>query len=372
MISFTTNNGYLDGIVRGYRGALLATSQYTNLSHCETLDDFCVQLATTDYGESNHGSVSNNSELSIKVRIQNKFVHQFRYLKENAARGSTLFELLERIQHGYMIDNAILLLTGTSDKSLPKDNHNDEEHYLEHQDKDHENLKLQREEELISQCHPLGLFDALPALTVVSQAADDNWAQFSILQDSPIGHYLPTSVSRLQNFELLRGQMWRLYLEDFHKWSRNHLDTVSGELMCNLLENEADRRILSIAVNSLSAHGLSKEDRFELFPRLGMIYEQGIAYRLARADDLSAVKSLIDQHPILSLRFPLEASSSLEQRIALEEVHDCKLMFEFPNNHAVFYAWSRLKEQEGRNLVWIGECIAQKRKESVNDYIPIW
>jgi V-type H+-transporting ATPase subunit d len=38
MISFNADNGYLDGIVRGYKSALLTNIQYLNLIQCENLE----------------------------------------------------------------------------------------------------------------------------------------------------------------------------------------------------------------------------------------------------------------------------------------------------------------------------------------------
>lgn len=40
---FNVNNGYLEGIVRGYRNGLLTNSNYSNMTQCETIDgQFCL------------------------------------------------------------------------------------------------------------------------------------------------------------------------------------------------------------------------------------------------------------------------------------------------------------------------------------------
>ena len=120
--------------------------------------DLKLHLASTDYGNFLQNEPSPLATTTIAEKCTEKMVEEFKYLRAHAVEPLATF--LDYITYSYMIDNVILLITGTLHE---RDTH-----------------------ELIDKCHPLGLFEAMATLCLASNTQE---LFNSVLVDTPLGQF---------------------------------------------------------------------------------------------------------------------------------------------------------------------------------------
>ncbi|KAH3900021.1 probable V-type proton ATPase subunit d [Saccharomycodes ludwigii] len=363
---FNIDNGYLEGVIRGYRNGLLTSHQYLNLTQCDTLDDLKLQLSSTDYGNflSNVSSEQLTTS-SIQENTSARLYNEFNYIRDNSSGITKKF--MDYMTYAYMIDNVALMITGT----------------IHNRDK----------AEMLNRCHPLGWFDTLPTLSV---ATDLESLYQMVLVDTPLSPYFRDcfgdSYQELDdmNIEIIKNKLYKQYLQDFYHFVSTELENPTKENMQEILNFEADRRTINIVLNSLEhPEVLDLDLKKQLIPEMGKLYPIGQQQLLVANDlDFESIKNIIES-TVYEYRGIFEtngsssaadsdignnasSSSNLEDHFYQLELDLCKDCFTQQFTLSTIWAWMKSKEQEVRNITWISECIAQNQREKINNYISVY
>ncbi|KAF0987360.1 hypothetical protein HZS_6397, partial [Henneguya salminicola] len=226
---FNSNFGYLEGLVRGLKSFMLTKHDYDNMVLCETLDDIKLNLMTGDYINYVSNIPSPVMVSMLEEKLKEKLVKEFFYFRNNSVEPLSTF--LDYIRYNYMIDNICLLISGMVHQRPPS--------------------------ELLPRCHPLGIFDQISTISIVSTPSQ---LYQDILVDTPLGtSFLGIkakffeSCDSQEQFDEMHSFLTvkpQVYLESFYELCKS-IGGITFEVMEPIIQFESDHRCFSISINSI-------------------------------------------------------------------------------------------------------------------------
>lgn len=367
LLSYNIEHGYLEAICRGFRSAFMKSNEYRQLCQCENLDDVKLTLADTDYCQ----SLTNIGKLTPEIiykRCEDKFIQEFTYIQSQAL--GPLATFLDFITYEDLITNISFIITSLIRGADP--------------------------ETLLNRCLPLGRSPHLRSImTFENVDSGDALLELyrTVLVDTPVAPYFEKffnselksdqpnrEIQRVYNeveIDIITNMLQKLWLEDFYAYCQS-LGGDTWTIMKELLDFEADRRAISITINSFgtSLNDPSNRDseRKALYCSFGQLYPEATMFSFSKVGDINQLATALEPYKIISdlWRQSQEGGKSFTDLLYQHEVNLMLQAFDGQSHFACFYAWVKLKKQELRNIKWILSCINQKRdQKDLNRWIKI-
>lgn len=349
--------GYLEALMRGFRSGFLTEFEYNQLCLCESLDDVRLTLSDTDYKLVLQSLPPSPTTEIIFEKCRSKTIQEFSHIQRQAA--GPLASFIEFITYEYLIQSIQFVITGL--------------------------IKGSRPEQLLAKCHPLGRSAHLRSMLAFDNfEGGDGLVELyrTVLIDTPVAPYFERyftgefkgggSGSELarhydeREIDIITNMLQKMWLEDFYGFCQE-LGGDTWLAMKELLEFEADRRAINITISSF---GTTLNDpvnrdskRQELYCNFGKLYPEATMGKFNKVSDMQTLALELTPYKGYSelWKQAQEGNRSFTDMLYQREVELCIRAFEGQSHVAIFYAYTKLKQQEERNLKWILSCISQKR-----------
>lgn len=354
LMTFNASYGYLEGMLRGFRSGFLTELEYRQLCQSTSLEDVKLTLGDTDFGAAVSklgGQVTPDGVVDV---CWQKHVTEMRFLREQAT--GQLGTFLNMMTYEALISNVCFLMSSIVRGSDTRG--------------------------LLAKCDPIGDFPRLRSVLTFENSADGLVELYrTVLVDTPVApyfseyfdselrsdepfHELQAAYSEVE-LDIITNMVTKLWLEDMYRYCSS-LGGETAVAMRALLEFEADKRALSITINSF---GTALNDQFSrdserraLYCNFGTLYPEGVE-SFSKVGDMAQLASALEPYSTyrrLWNRAQSDGTSFLDALYGYE-VYINRLAFLGQSHFAAFWAFHRLKLQERRNIHWIVSCVFEQR-----------
>jgi len=356
LMTFNFEYGFLEAVLRGLKSGFLKESEYRQLTQCENLEDVKLSLGDTDYANVLQNQIKLSPDI-IATKCRDKFVAEFMFLRSSAVGQLSTF--LEFITFEYLIKSISLIISSV--------------------------IKGANVEDLFTKCHPLGKSSHLKAILTFDNFENaDGLVELyrTVLVDTPVAAYFEKyfnteikgdqpgrEIQKVYNeveIDIIDNMIQKLWLEDFYAYTQT-LGGTTALMMRELLEFEADRRAISITLNSFHSNlndaANRASERRSLYCNFGKLYPDATMHKFSHVSNPGELAKALMPYKVYN-DFVARSDPdlrSLPDDLFQYEVHLNRLAFDSQSHFAAFYAFTKLKQQEERNLRHILNCIDQKR-----------
>jgi len=375
MLFFNVDEGYSESLVRGLKKSFLDEEDYNALKNASNIMDFKTALEATDYEEVLQQEPSPIPVPRLQTLLKQKLADDMQYIQAQAS--SPLYDFIDLMRHGYMIENTVYIIEGIKSKV--------------------------DFEMLLKRADPLGEF---PGMRTIKAAESENYANVyqTVLIDLPVGKYFHIFLEDIlagsgnkdinaidtimKDFtqEKVKNLLKKIWLTEMYKFCTTQFEGPSREMMEELLQFESDCMTMQIIYNSLGNKELTESkgrqaERKQYIHLLGKLYP-GRDKELTMADSLEKLKAavapydqyrrMLDQVPDPNKEEEFNTSvKSIDDYMFEEKAKMYALAFEGQFQYAAYYAYLKLKEQEIRNICWLAELVTLNAAKNLHGWKKI-
>ncbi|KAF4753735.1 hypothetical protein FOZ62_028986 [Perkinsus olseni] len=398
LVYFNIDDGLGEGLVRGLRSGFLTADDYRRIANGENLEDLRTALEDTDYGTFLQDEPSPLQTSTILRKCHERLAEEFDYVRAQSV--GEMAKFMDYVRQEAMIDNVVMLIQGTINNKNPKD--------------------------LLARCDPLGYFDEMKTIPGMDFTHGYEDLYRTILVDTPLGPYFeeflnskhvhthtegqsaatqggPSGATAVvqhgevhnilteTDLEILRNFLKKCWMESFYRFCINGSENSNtAEVMGHILKTEADYRVLMVTLNALNSPlgtAQNLDERNALYPDFGYLYPEGTD-KLMKATSDTAVRAALEpylkyaqlydqckqfyEHDSNVEKATQGRYKSIEDLLYVESVRMFENAFEEQYHYGIIYAWVKLRIQEMKNIEWMANMIVLKKKEHVEEIVPIF